>query len=92
MWRILTRLLPAFEHAHARLAFHVAAESRAKIVPKGCRSLRFLMTREIAHFQMFRAALETIQPKCPPGMRQGGPHYTRTNFNMSGRAQVSRPA
>src|SRR5436309_12040791 len=29
-------------------------------------SLRFLMTREIAHFQMFTAALQTIEPNFPP--------------------------
>src|SRR3546814_4987248 len=50
----------------------IAAESRAKIVyeyllqftddPYVQETLRFLMTREIAHFQMFSAALDTIQP------------------------------
>jgi Mn-containing catalase len=46
-------------------------------------TLRFLMTREIAHFQMFGAALDTIQPNFPPGVLQGDPHYTHTFFNMS---------
>src|SRR3954462_10785372 len=54
------------------LRSNIAAESRAKIVyefliqftddPHVQETLRFLMTREIAHFQMFTVALETIQP------------------------------
>src|SRR6059058_954310 len=54
----------------------MAAESRAKIVyeyllqftddPLVQDSLRFLMTREIDHFQMFGAALDSIQPNFPP--------------------------
>lgn len=46
-------------------------------------TLGFLMTREIAHLQMFSAALETIQPNFPPGVLQGDPRYTHTYFNMS---------
>lgn len=71
----------------------IAAESRAKIVyeyllqftddPHVQESLRFLMTREIAHFQMFGAALETIQPNFPPGVLQGDPRFTHAYFNMS---------
>lgn len=71
----------------------IAAESRAKIVyeyllqftddPLVQESLRFLMTREIAHFQMFQAALESIQPNFPPGVLQGDPRVTHTYFNMS---------
>lgn len=71
----------------------IAAESRAKIVyeyllqftddPYVQESLRFLMTREVAHFQMFSAALDTIQPNFPPGVLQGDPHHTHTYFNMS---------
>lgn len=71
----------------------IAAESRAKIVyeyliqftddPYVKDTLTFLMTREIAHFQMFAAALETIEPNFPPGVLQGDPRYTHTYFNMS---------
>lgn len=71
----------------------IAAESRAKIVyeyllqftddPLVQDSLRFLMTREIAHFQMFSAALETIRPNFPPGVLQGDPRFTHTFFDMS---------
>ena len=42
------------------------------------------MTREIAHFQMFEAALATIQPNFPPGVLQGDPRYGNLYFNMSG--------
>lgn len=71
----------------------IAAESRAKIVyeyllqftddPDVKNTLRFLMTREIAHFQQFHAALQTIEPNFPPGVRQGDPRYTHLAFNMS---------
>lgn len=75
------------------LRSNIAAESRAKIVyeyllkftddPYVQESLRFLMTREIAHFQMFSAALDSIKPNFPPGVLQGDPRYTHTYFNMS---------
>jgi Mn-containing catalase len=71
----------------------IAAESRAKIVyeyllqftndPHVKESLTFLMTREVAHMQMFTAALESIQPNFPPGILQTDPHYTHLYFNMS---------
>lgn len=71
----------------------IAAESRAKITyeylmqftddPLVKESLDFLMTREIAHFQMFSAALESITANFPPGVLQGNPRYTHTYFNMS---------
>lgn len=71
----------------------IAAESRAKIVyeylmqftddPLVKESLGFLMTREIAHAQMFTAALGTIQPNFPPGVLQGDPHFTHAYYNMS---------
>jgi Mn-containing catalase len=71
----------------------IAAESRAKIVyeylmqftddPYINESLNFLMTREIAHMQMFTAALNTIQPNFPPGVLEGDPRYTHTYYNMS---------
>jgi Mn-containing catalase len=83
------------------LRSNIAAESRAKIVyeylmqftedPLVHESLRFLMTREIAHFQMFSAALDTIQPNFPPGVLQGDPRYTHRYFNMSNGANARGP-
>lgn len=71
----------------------IAAESRAKIVyeyllqftddPLVQESLRFLMTREIAHFQQFSAALSSITPNFPPGVTQGDPRFTNVAYNMS---------
>ncbi|MGI6457168.1 MAG: manganese catalase family protein [bacterium] len=71
----------------------IAAESRAKITyeyllqftddPLVKESLRFLMTREIAHFQMFSAALESIEPNFPPAILQGDPRYTHVYYNSS---------
>ena len=46
-------------------------------------TLRFLMTREIAHYQMFEAALETIKPNFPMGTLQSDPKYSNLYFNMS---------
>lgn len=75
------------------LRSNIGAESRAKIVyeyllqftddPYVKETLRFLMTREISHFQMFSAALETIQPNFPPGVLQGDPRFTHAYYNMS---------
>lgn len=45
------------------------------------KSLSFLMTREIAHYQMFEAALATIRPNSPPGILQGDPRYSNTYFS-----------
>lgn len=83
------------------LRSNIAAESRAKIVyeyliqftddPYVIESLRFLMTREIAHQQMFAAALATIQPNFPPGVLQGDPRFTHTYFNMSDGASARGP-
>jgi len=83
------------------LRSNIAAESRAKIVyeyllqftddPLVQESLRFLMTREIAHFQMFAAALDTIQPNFPPGILQGDPRFTHVYFNMSDSEKVRGP-
>jgi Mn-containing catalase len=83
------------------LRSNIAAESRAKIVyeylmqftndPHIHESLRFLMTREIAHMQMFTAALETIQPNFPPGVLQGDPRFTHTYFNLSNGASARGP-
>lgn len=75
------------------LRSNIAAESRAKIVYEYLmqytqdkyvlETLRFLMTREISHFQMFSAALATIEPNFPPGVLQGDPRYTHEYFSMS---------
>lgn len=83
------------------LRSNIAAESRAKIVyeylmqfttdPYVLESLRFLLTREIAHFQMFQAALDTIHPNFPPGIRQGDPRFTHVYFNLSQPASARGP-
>ena len=49
------------------------------------------MTREIAHFKMFQAALDTIEPNFPPGILQGDQRYTNAYFNMSNGAEVRGP-
>ena len=71
----------------------VAAETRAKMVyeyllqftddPSVKETLRFLMTREVAHFQMFQAALASIEPNFPPGILQSDPRYSNLYFNLS---------
>jgi len=83
------------------LRSNIAAESRAKIVyeylmqftddPHIHESLRFLMTREIAHMQMFTTALDSIQPNFPPGVLQGDPRFTHTYFNMSNGVSARGP-
>ncbi len=80
---------------------NIAAESRAKIVyeyllqftddPLVQETIRFLMTREIAHFQQFTAALATIQPNFPPGILQGDPRFTHAYFNASNGESVRGP-
>ncbi|WP_013322457.1 manganese catalase family protein [Gloeothece verrucosa] len=79
----------------------LASESRAKIVyeyvmqftddPYVKETLGFLMTREIAHYKMFAAALETIEPNFPPGVLQGDPRYTHLYMNMSNGSSVRGP-
>ncbi|MCC6857450.1 MAG: manganese catalase family protein [Bryobacterales bacterium] len=79
----------------------IAAESRAKIVyeylmqftddPHIKESLGFLMTREVAHMQMFTAALMEIEPNFPPGVLQGDPRFTHAYFNMSDGNEVRGP-
>jgi Mn-containing catalase len=83
------------------LRSNIAAESRAKIVYEYLlqftddehvqESLRFLMTREISHFQMFSAHLEQIQPNFPPGVLQGDARFTHAYFNMSNGASARGP-
>jgi len=79
----------------------IAAESRAKITyeyllqftddPEVKRTLNFLMTREVAHYQMFEAALNTITPNFPPGVKQADPRYSNLYFNMSSGADMPGP-
>jgi Mn-containing catalase len=83
------------------LRSNIAAESRAKITyeylmkftddPYVKETLTFLMTREIAHYQMFEAALQTIQPNFPPGVLQADPRYSNKYFNMSNGEEVRGP-
>ncbi|MGN6547706.1 MAG: manganese catalase family protein [Aureliella sp.] len=75
------------------LRSNIGAESRAKIVyenllkftddPHVQDTLRFLMTREIAHAQQFTAALGSIEPNFPPAQFQGDLRFTHTYYNMS---------
>lgn len=75
------------------LRSNIAAESRAKIVyeyllqftddPDVIATLNFLMTREVAHFQQFEAALNTIKPNFPPGVLQSDPRYSNLYYNNS---------
>lgn len=83
------------------LRSNIAAESRAKIVyeyllqftddPYVKETLKFLMTREVAHAQMFAAALETIQPNFPQGVHQSDPRYSNLYFNMSNGTEYRGP-
>jgi Mn-containing catalase len=83
------------------LRSNIAAESRAKIVyeylmkftddPFVKETLTFLMTREVAHYQMFEAALNTIQPNFPPGVLQADPRYSNLYYNMSNGSEVRGP-
>ncbi len=85
----------------ADLRSDIAAESRAKMIyeyllqftndPYVKETLRFLMSREVAHFQMFEAALETIKPNFPPGTLQGDPRYSNLYFNLSTGNSVRGP-
>ncbi len=75
------------------LRSNIASESRAKLVyeylmqftddPYVKETLSFLMTREVAHFEMFEAALSTIKPNYPPGVLQADPRFTNQYFNLS---------
>jgi Mn-containing catalase len=75
------------------LRSNLASESRAKLVyeylmqftddPYVKDTLSFLMTREVAHYNMFKAALDTIEPNFPPGVLAADPRFTQQYFNMS---------
>lgn len=77
----------------ADLRLNLGAETSAKIVYENLmkftddvyvkESLRFLMTREVAHYQMFQAALDTIKPNFPPGILESDPKFGNKYFNMS---------
>ncbi|WP_100615970.1 manganese catalase family protein [Confluentibacter citreus] len=77
----------------ADLRLNIGAETSAKMVYENLmkftddeyvkESLRFLMTREVAHFQMFQAALDNIKPNFPPGILQSDPRFSNKYFNMS---------
>ncbi|MCL6261077.1 manganese catalase family protein [Aquiflexum sp. TKW24L] len=77
----------------ADLRLNIGAETSAKMVYENLmkftddvyvkESLRYLMTREVAHLQMFQAALETITPNFPPGILESDPRYSNKYFNMS---------
>ncbi|MDB5010524.1 MAG: manganese catalase, partial [Mucilaginibacter sp.] len=83
------------------LRSNLASESRAKLVyehlmkftddPYVHESLSFLMTREVAHYKMFEAALNDIQPNFPPGVLAADPRFTQQAFNMSDSATVRGP-
>ncbi|MEZ0382476.1 manganese catalase family protein [Mycobacterium sp. pW045] len=75
------------------LRSNLGAESRAKIVyeylkqftddPGVQDTLTFLMTREVAHFQMFTAALNELPVNFPPGQLPGDDRFQNVAFNMS---------
>jgi Mn-containing catalase len=75
------------------LRSNLASESRAKLVyehlmkftddPYIHETLSFLMTREITHYKMFEAALESIQPNFPPAVLAADPRYLQQVYNLS---------
>jgi Mn-containing catalase len=75
------------------LRSNLAAESRAKIVyeylkqftddPGVQDTLTFLMTREVAHYQQFTAALNDLPVNFPPGVLSGDERFQNVAFNMS---------
>ncbi|WP_373522395.1 manganese catalase family protein [Aquiflexum sp.] len=77
----------------ADLRLNLGAETSAKMVYENLmkftddvyvkESLRFLMTREVAHYQNFQAALDTIKPNFPPGILESDPKFSNKYFNMS---------
>ncbi len=85
----------------SELRSDMGAETRAKMVyeyllqfttdPYVKETLRFLMTREVAHYQMFEAALGTISPNFPMGTLQGEPRFSNLYFNMSSGNEIRGP-
>ncbi len=83
------------------LRSNLGAESRAKLVyehlmkfttdPYVLDTLSFLMTREVAHYKMFEAALSTIEHNFPPAVLQADPRFTQQYFNMSKPQSVRGP-
>lgn len=75
------------------LRSNLASESRAKLVyehlmkftddPYIHETLSFLMTREVAHYKMFEAALDSIQPNFPPAVLAADPRYLQQVYNLS---------
>jgi Mn-containing catalase len=75
------------------LRSNLASESRAKLVyehlmkftddPYIHETLSFLMTREVAHYKMFEAALDSIPNNFPPGVLAADPRYTQQVYNLS---------
>lgn len=75
------------------LRSNLAAESRATIMyeylkqytddPGVQDTLTFLMTREVAHFQQFTAALNELEVNFPPGQLPGDGRFQNLAFNMS---------
>ena len=83
------------------LRSNLASESRAKLVyehlmkftddPYIHETLSFLMTREVTHYKMFEAALDSIQPNFPPAVLAADPRYLQQAFNMSNGQTVRGP-
>lgn len=75
------------------LRTNLASESRAKLVyehlmkftddPYIHETLSFLMTREVTHYKMFEAALNSIPDNFPPGVLAADPRYLQNVYNMS---------
>ncbi|GAB3926392.1 manganese catalase family protein [Mucilaginibacter myungsuensis] len=75
------------------LRSNLASESRAKLVyehlmkftddPYVKETLSFLMTREVTHYKMFEAALDTIQPNFPPAVLGADPRFLQQVYNLS---------
>jgi Mn-containing catalase len=75
------------------LRSNLASESRAKLVyehlmkftddPYIHETLSFLMTREVTHYKMFEAALDSIQPNFPPAVLAADPRFLQQAYNLS---------
>lgn len=84
------------------LRSNLAAESRAKIIyeylkqftddPGVQDTLTFLMSREVAHYQQFTAAINELPVNFPPGTLAGDDRFQDVAFNMSdGDADIRGP-